>query len=122
MVTVEDRRETVSLIGSDKVEGTAVYGRDAEKIGTVQRVMIDKISGKIAYAVVSFGGFLGMGEEYFPMPWSVLKYDTSLEGYRTNLTEDQLKGAPKFNRNTDWNWSDRSRDRIINDYYGTRNW
>src|SRR2546423_15332746 len=66
--TVTDRRETVSLIGSDKVEGTAVYGADKKKIGSVQRVMIDKISGKIAYAVVSFGGFLGLGEEYYPRP------------------------------------------------------
>jgi hypothetical protein len=122
MVTVDDRRETVSLIGSDKVEGTAVYGMDDRKIGSVQRIMIDKVSGKIAYAVVSFGGFLGMGEEYFPMPWAALKYDTGLEGYRANVTEDQLQGAPKFNRNTDWDWSDRSRDRTINDYYGTRQW
>ena len=80
MVTVDDRRETVSLIGSDKVEGTAVYGRDDQKIGTVQRVMIDKISGKIAYAVVSFGGFLGLGEEYFPMPWASLKYNAAPGG------------------------------------------
>jgi hypothetical protein len=57
--TVENKRETVSLIGSDKVEGTAVYGADERKIGSVQRIMIDKISGKVAYAVVSFGGFLG---------------------------------------------------------------
>jgi PRC-barrel domain len=122
MVKVDDRRETVSLIGSDKVEGTPVYGRNNSKIGTVQRVMIDKISGKIAYAVVSFGGFLGMGEEYFPMPWAALKYDTRLDGYRTNMTEDELRGAPKFNRNTDWDWSDRSRDRTLNDYYGKRQW
>jgi hypothetical protein len=113
MVTVDDRRETVSLIGSDKLEGTPVYGKDDRKIGTVQRVMIDKISGKIAYAVVSFGGFLGMGEEYFPMPWASLKYGTGLEGYRVNVVEDQLKGAPRFNRNTEWDWSDRSRDRTI---------
>jgi hypothetical protein len=122
MVTVDDRRETVSLIGSDKVEGTTVYGRNDSSIGTVQRLMIDKISGKIAYAVVSFGGFLGMGEEYFPMPWAALKYDTRLDGYRTNMTEDELRVAPKFNRNTDWDWSDRSRDRTLNDYYGKRQW
>jgi PRC-barrel domain len=85
--TVDDRRETVSLIGSDKVEGTAVYGADDTKIGTVQRVMIDKVSGQIAYAVVSFGGFLGMGEEYYPMPWSKLDYDTDLGGYRVDVTE-----------------------------------
>ena len=91
--TVDDRRETVSLIGSDKVEGTAVYGADDNKIGSVQRIMIDKMSGKVAYAVVSFGGFLGMGEDYYPMPWPNLKYDTRLGGYRVGVTEDQLKGA-----------------------------
>ena len=66
VAVVDTRRETAQLIGSDKVEGTAVYGADQQKIGSVQRVMIDKVSGKVAYAVVSFGGFLGMGEEYFP--------------------------------------------------------
>ena len=108
--TVDDRRETVSLIGSDKVEGTAVYGADDNKIGTVQRVMIDKISGKIVYAVVSFGGFLGLGEEYYPMPWSKLDYDTQLSGYHVDITEDQLRGAPKFTRSTDWDWSNRTND------------
>jgi len=120
--TVDAKRETASLIGSDKVEGTAVYGPDDRKIGTVQRVMIDKISGKVAYAVVSFGGFLGMGEDYYPMPWAKLDYDTSLGGYRVDITEDQLKGAPKYNRNTDWNWSDRSRDGTVYDYYNEPLW
>jgi PRC-barrel domain protein len=120
--TVDARRETTTLIGSDKVEGTAVYGADNRKIGTLQRVMIDKMSGKVAYAVVSFGGFLGMGEDYYPLPWANLKYDTSLGGYRVGITEDQLKGAPKFNRNTDWDWSDRSRDKAVYDYYHTPLW
>jgi hypothetical protein len=120
--TVDARRETTSLIGSDKVEGTAVYGADNRKIGTLQRVMIDKMSGKVAYAVVSFGGFLGMGEDYYPLPWANLKYDTSLGGYRVGITEEQLKGAPKFNRNTDWDWSDRSRDKAVYDYYDTPLW
>ena len=115
--TVENRRETSNLIGSDKVEGTAVYGADERKIGTVQRVMIDKLSGQTSYVVVSFGGFLGMGEDYYPMPWKKLRYDTRLGGYRVDLTEAQLKGAPKFNRNTNWDWSNQSRERAINDYY-----
>jgi PRC-barrel domain len=120
--TVDSRRETVSLIGSDKVDGTAVYGADNRKIGNVQRVMIDKISGKVAYAVISFGGFLGMGEDYYPMPWVNLKYDTNLSGYRVGVTEDQLKGAPKYNRNSDWDWSDRQRDQAVYDYYHTPLW
>jgi hypothetical protein len=111
-----DRRETATLIGSDKVDGTAVYGADQEKIGSIQRVMIDKISGKVAYAVMSFGGFLGMGEDYYPVPWSTLKYDTNLGGYRVNLTNDQLKGAPKYSSSTDWNWS-RDNDRRVYEYY-----
>ena len=115
--TVENRRETSDLIGSDKVEGTAVYGADERKVGSVKRVMIDKVSGQAAYVVVSFGSFLGMGEDYYPMPWENLKYDTRLGGYRADLTEAQLKGAPRFDRNTDWDWSNRTRERVINDYY-----
>jgi hypothetical protein len=120
--TVDSRRETVSLIGSDKVEGTAVYGADDRKIGTVQRVMIDKISGKIAYAVVSFGGFLGMGEEYYPMPWSKLDYDTELGGYRVDVTEDQLRGAPNFSRSMDWDWNNRTNDERVYKYYNEPLW
>src|SRR5471030_816408 len=77
-----ESKETVSLIASDNVEGTAVYGTDQKKIGKLERVMIDKLSGKVAYAVFSFCGFMGMGEDFYPMPWSTLKYDTNLGGYR----------------------------------------
>ena len=72
--------ETGTLIGSDKVEGTAVYGADSQKIGTIERVMIDKISGRVSYAVLSFGGFLGIGDSYHPLPWESLDYDTSMGG------------------------------------------
>ncbi len=119
---VDSSDETGSLIGSDKVQGTAVYGADDRKIGSVQRVMIDKISGKVAYAVISFGGFLGMGEDYYPLPWPNLKYDTNLGGYRVGVTEDQLKGAPKYSNSTDWDWSVRARDREVYDYYKTPLW
>ena len=108
--------ETTSLIGSDKVEGTAVYGADGQKIGKIERVMLDKVSGKVAYAVLSFGGFMGMGEEYYPVPWSTLKYDTSLGGYRVNLTKDKLEKAPKYSSSTGWNWS-RENDRRVYEYY-----
>ena len=97
-MTSAETRETTSLIGSDKVEGTAVYGADHEKIGSIERVMIDKISGKVAYAVLSFGGFLGMGEDYYPVPWATLKYDTKLGGYVLGLTRDELEQAPNTPR------------------------
>jgi hypothetical protein len=111
-----DTRETTSLIGSDKVEGTAVYGPDRNKIGSIERIMIDKISGEVAYGVLSFGGFLGMGEDYYPVPWSTLNYDTELGGYRVNFTKDQLEKAPKYNESTGWNWN-RQNDQRVYDYY-----
>src|ERR1700676_5382239 len=94
--TTLETRETVSLVASDKVEGTDVYGTDEKKIGKLEGVMIDKISGKVAHAVLSFGGFMGMGEDYYPVPWSMLKYDTKLGGYRVSLTKDQLDRETKY--------------------------
>jgi sporulation protein YlmC with PRC-barrel domain len=70
-----EERETASLIGSDKFEGTSVYGADETQIGSIERVMIDKRSGKVSYAVLSFGGFLGIGDDHYPIPWESLKYD-----------------------------------------------
>ena len=117
-MTSGETRETTSLIGSDKVEGTAVYGADHEKIGSIERVMIDKISGKVAYAVISFGGFLGMGEDYYPVPWATLKYDTKLGGYVLDFTRDELEQAPKYSESQGWNWS-RENDQRVYDYYRT---
>jgi hypothetical protein len=112
-----ERRETGTLIGSDKVEGTAVYGTDAQKIGSIERVMIDKVSGQVSYAVLGFGGFLGIGDDHYPLPWQSLKYDTGLGGYRTNLTADRLQGAPKYGNDNAWDWDDPGRARAVNDYY-----
>ncbi len=113
-----DMRETGNLIGSDKVEGTAVYGADDTKIGSIERVMIDKISGKVSYAVLGFGGILGVGNDHYPLPWQSLKYDTRLGGYVTGITEQQLRGAPRYSDDKDWNWADGAGNRALNDYYG----
>jgi hypothetical protein len=113
-----DQSEMGRLIGSDKVEGTAVYGADRNKIGTIERVMIDKVSGKVSYAVLGFGGFLGLGNDHYPLPWQSLKYDTELGGYVTGITAGELEGAPKYAESGDWNWSDPAAVRGINTYYG----
>ncbi|WP_456717056.1 PRC-barrel domain-containing protein [Bradyrhizobium sp. USDA 4353] len=115
-----DRREYGNLIGSDKVEGTAVFGADDNKIGTIERVMIDKLSGRVSYAVLAFGGFLGLGNEHYPLPWQSLKYDTRLGGYVTGVTEEQLRGAPKYSDEREWDWGDLATGRKIDDYYGVR--
>ena len=99
--------ESSSLISSDKVEGTAVYDRRGEKLGSIHSVMIDKISGKVAYAVMSFGGFLGMGDRYHPLPWHVLTYDTGQGGYVVDLDRSKLEGAPSYGTSEAPNWSDR---------------
>ena len=111
-------RETISLIGSDKVEGTAVYGPDDTKIGSIERVMIDKVSGRVSYAVLGFGGFLGLGNDHYPLPWQSLKYDTRLGGYRTGVTENELRGAPKYRNDNDWDWRDADATRALDAYYG----
>jgi hypothetical protein len=111
-----EKRETVSLIGSDKVHGTAVYGADGEKIGSIERVMIEKISGKVSYAVLSFGGFLGFGDDYYPLPWPSLKYNVDLGGYQTMVPIQKLKAAPNYARDASWDWD--SGDRALDDYYG----
>jgi hypothetical protein len=105
------------LIESDRVEGTNVYDRAGNKIGDIKRLMIEKWSGKIPYAVMSFGGFLGIGEDEYTIPWNKLEYDTSLEGYRTDITEQQLKGAPAFSREREYDWADRARERELHDYW-----
>ncbi|QFR32779.1 PRC-barrel domain-containing protein [Ancylobacter sp. TS-1] len=112
-----DARETRTLIGSDKVEGTAVYRPNGDRIGSIARVMIDKLSGQSAYAVMSFGGFLGFGEDYYPLPWSLLKYDEALDGYVVDITEEQLSGAPHHASADERSWQDRDWDRKVNDYY-----
>ena len=112
-----DQSETGTLIGSDKVEGTSVYGIDRNKIGSIERVMIDKVSGQVSYAVLGFGGFLGIGDDHYPLPWQSLTYDTRLSGYRTNLSAERLQGAPKYGNDNDWNWDDPVRARSVNNYY-----
>lgn len=113
----KEARETGTLIGSDKVEGTAVYGRDNEKIGEIERVMIEKTSGRVSYAVLGFGGFLGIGNDHYPLPWNSLKYDTDVGGYRVGVTEEQLNGAPRYASGSSWDWTDRGRTRAVDDYY-----
>jgi len=110
--------ETFNLIAADKVEGTAVYNPAGEKLGTVENLMIDKQSGRVGYAVMSFGGFLGMGESRHPLPWDTLKYDTNLSGYVVDMDLDLLRGAPTYDEAQGVNWEDRDWNKRLHDYYG----
>lgn len=112
-----DVTETHDLIASDKVEGTKVFDLSGEQIGSIERILVEKRGGKVSYAVLSFGGFLGMGQEHYPLPWSKLEYDESLGGYRVDVSKDQLEGAPRYERESDDFWTAENGRRVY-DYYG----
>ena len=111
--------ETRELIASDKVEGTSVYDRSGKKLGTVYNLMLDKRSGQVAYAVLSFGGFLGMGSSYHPLPWNQLTYESRQGGYVVDLTKEQLEGAPTYSASEAPVWDDPTYGRGIDDYYAS---
>jgi len=96
MNTIIATDETSRLIASDKVEGTAVFNREGERLGTISRFMVDKRSGQVDYAVLSFGGLFGMGQDHYPLPWKVLTYDTSRGGYVVDLDRSVLESAPRY--------------------------
>lgn len=117
MAMAAERDETSRLIGSDKVQGAHVYGPDGEKIGSIERIMIEKVAGRVSYAVLSFGGFLGIGDDHYPLPWPALKYNTELGGYQIMIPRERIENAPKYGDDAQWDWSDR-RTRSVDDYYG----
>lgn len=106
------------VISSERVEGTKVYNNAGEKLGSIDDLMIDKRSGQVRYAVLEFGGFLGMGTERYPLPWSMLKYDTGKDGYVVPLDKDRLEGAPRYLENDPPDYTDEY-GRRVNKYWGT---
>jgi sporulation protein YlmC with PRC-barrel domain len=108
-----------NLIDSKRVEGADVLDPTGKHIGTIKRLVIDKISGRVVYVVASFGGFLGIGGNEYTIPWDQLDYEPDRGGYVTNITEEQLKGAPSFGVNSGDDWFDRDSERRLYDYYGS---
>jgi PRC-barrel domain len=86
-------------------------------VGKIERLMIDKVTGKVAYAIMSCGGILGIGADHHPIPWVLLRYNEKLGGYQVDITEQQLKNAPKLGQDESWGWSDRARDQDVYDYW-----
>jgi len=109
-----------ALIASDRVEGTVVRRPNGEKVGAIERLMIDKLSGKVAYAVLSFGGFLGMGEKHMPIPWEKLKFDTTKQAYEVDISDEEIEKAPSYAADKEFDWGDRSQEQQVHDYYNTR--
>jgi sporulation protein YlmC with PRC-barrel domain len=115
-------KETTSVIGSDKVAGTEVYDRSGQHIGSIEKVMIEKVGGKVSYAVLSFGGFFGIGDDHYPLPWEKLQYDEELGGYRADITKDQVEGAPKYSAGSDYDWKPSTQERLYAHYGNPPYW
>jgi hypothetical protein len=117
---VEDQSH--ALISSRRVEGTPVYNLQGAKLGTIHSVMIDKLSGQVAYAIMSFGGFLGVGGQVHPVPWEMLDYDPDRDGYVVDLTREKLEQAPAFQLDEADRPRERSEDELVYSYYGVMPW
>lgn len=106
-----------SVISSDRVNGTNVYNPVGDKLGSIESLVIDKLSGQVRYAVMEFGGFLGIGTDRYPLPWDTLTYDPEREGYVVSLSKEQLEKAPRYERETAPEYTD-AYGRSVYDYYG----
>jgi sporulation protein YlmC with PRC-barrel domain len=109
--------ETARQIASNKVEGTTVYNEQGEKLGSIHNFMVDKETGQVEYAVLTFGGLFGLGSDHYPLPWDVLTYDTEQGGYVVNLDKSVLEKAPRY---SGMNEPDFNRDygQEVYGYYG----
>ena len=110
------------LISSRRVEGTPVYSEAGEKLGTIHSVMIEKVSGRVAYAVMAFGGFLGLGSHVHPVPWELLTYDVDRDGYVVKMSREQLHNAPSMTLDETDRPIDRDYQERLNSYWGTLPW
>ena len=113
-----ERDETGDLISSEKVDGTPVVNRQGEQLGAIHHFMVGKRDGKVRYAVMSYGGFLGMGENYYPLPWDALTYDTDQGGYVVDIDKERLSRdkAPAYPKDEQPNYNEEF-DRQIRVYY-----
>ena len=103
-----------AFISSEDVEGTSVYDKKGNCIGEIDHLMIDKVTGKVNYAVLSFGGLLGLGHKHYPLPWAKIRYDKTVDGFRTDVNEQQLRDAPEF---SDDSWQSRDWENRVHDHY-----
>ncbi len=108
------------LMGADTLIGNDVYNHQEESIGDIKEIMLDVASGNVAYAVLSFGSFLGLGEKLFAVPWTALKLDTENKRFLLNISKERLQNAPGFDKDNWPNFADQTWETDVHDYYGIR--
>lgn len=104
-------------IRATKVKGTDVYNAEGEHLGHIDDVVLSKREGRAAYAIMSFGGFLGIGERYHSLPWDSLTYDPERGGYVVSVSRAQLEGAPHYAPGEEPNWNDPRYGAQLTEYY-----
>lgn len=107
------------LMGANTLIGNDVYSQNNEDLGDIKEIMLDTNSGKVCYAVLSYGGFLGMGEKLFAVPWHALKLDTDNKRYVLNIDSAKLDSAPGFDKDHWPNMADETWANSIHSFYGT---
>ena len=105
-----------SMVTSDQVEGATVYNQQGEKLGSIKKLIIEKQSGQVRYAALEFGGFFGMGANKYPLPWKLLKYDASLDGYIVPITKKQLDNAPLYEGDVPPDYTEEYGQKVSNYY------
>lgn len=119
MATLDDLdNPTGHLIAARRVQGAKVYNAALEELGSLDDVVIDKVSGRIAYAVLTAGGFLGMGATHYPLPWEKLRYDTEMGGYIADIDRGMLESGPHYRDGGSAEWHNDAWARNIYTYYG----
>ena len=113
-----DHDETSEPIASNKVQGTAVFNEDGEKLGTIYNFMVNKRSGEVDYVVLSFGGLFGLGGDYYPLPWDLLAYDEDVGGYVVDIDKETLADAPRYGASREPVYN-RTYSERIRSYYDT---
>ncbi|MES2207209.1 MAG: PRC-barrel domain-containing protein [Pseudomonadota bacterium] len=108
------------LMGADTLIGDDVYNQYEEDLGDIKEIMIDVRTGRISYAVLSFGGFLGLGEKLFAVPWNALKLDYENKRFVLNIEKERLENAPGFDKDNWPNMADKTWENEIHNYYGTK--
>ena len=112
-------KETSRLISSDKVSGSKVESVSGDNLGHIEEIMIDKLSGRVGYAVLNYGSFLGMGGKLFAIPWDILKYDTRRDAYVIGIPAERLKNAPSFDASSWPDMSSSAYGKELHNYYGS---
>lgn len=107
-----------ALMSANTLHGNHVFNRDEEDLGDIKEIMLDMANGRVAYAVLSHGGFMGLGDKLFAVPWSALKLDTANKRFVLDVIKEKLDKAPGFDKDQWPDMADASWAQSLHDYYG----